>query len=290
MTYTEFRDKYNGQYVDWDGAYGPQCWDLAQMYFTECLEVPSWVLSGCGLVSNMLWQPKRSDLDAYFDEVDVHNMDQGDVCIWEEGHIAIFDNWDGYDCWYFSQNPNPSQVMQCNLGSTMHAFRLRKEQPTPKPEVTPNVEKDIYKNQIEVKEGITDLRVRALPSLNGDILGYASVGYYDYQEIVDAEGYNWYRIADNQWIAYNEEWENVYPATPKDEYINVPPTIEARNIYLYSDKLQFGALNPSNTDGLSYKILSQDGEYAEIEIGKVWIKTIDGVTITNTPEYQRGDK
>ncbi len=218
MTYEEFRDKYNGQWLDWDGAYGCQCWDLAQIYFTECLGVPSWVLSGCGLVSNMLYQPKRSDLDAYFDEVPVTEMNVGDVCIWEYGHIAILDHWDGERCWYFSQNPNPSKVMTLD-GNGMHAFRLRKEQPTPKPEVTPNVERDEYKNQIEVKEGITELRVRALPSLEGEVLGYAKEGLYDYQEIVDAEGYNWYRIADNQWIAYNEEWETVYPAKPKDEYV-----------------------------------------------------------------------
>ena len=133
MTYFEFRDKYNGQYIDWDGAYGPQCWDLAQMYFTECLGLPSWVLSGCGLVSNMLYPPKRNDLDAYFDEVDTHAMMPGDVCIWTVGHIAIFDNWDGYNCYYFSQNPNPSQVMQCNLGGEMHAFRLRGATPPTPP-------------------------------------------------------------------------------------------------------------------------------------------------------------
>jgi len=139
MTYFEFRDKYNGQYIDWDGAYGPQCWDLAQKYFTECLGVPSWVLSGCGLVSNMLYPPKRNDLDVYFDEVDTHAMMAGDVCIWTVGHIAIFDNWDGYNCYYFSQNPNPSQVMQCNLGGEMHAFRLKgSTPPTPPTPPTPS--------------------------------------------------------------------------------------------------------------------------------------------------------
>lgn len=238
MTYTEFRDKYNGQWLDWDGQYGCQCWDLAQIYFTECLGLPSWVLSGCGLVCNMLWQPKRADLDAYFDEVDVHNMNQGDVCIWEEGHIAIFDNWDGYNCWYFSQNPNPSKVMKCNLGSTMHAFRLRKEPPKPTTEVTPNVERDEKKNQLEVK--VTELRVRTTPSLNGEIIGHAKEGFYNYYEIVDAEGYNWYRIADNQWIAYNEEWETIYPKK-EDKFIQL-------------------------------KVLDEKDGYSLVELGKVYIE------------------
>lgn len=246
MTYQEFRDKYNGQWLDWDGQYGAQCWDLAQIYVTECLGVPSWVLSGCGVAKKLLYQPKRSDLDAYFDEVDVHQMDAGDVCIWDgvndndAGHIAVFDSWDGYNCWYFSQNPNPSQVMQCNLRGTMHAFRLRKaEPPKPAPEVTPNVERDEYKDQIQVK--VPKLRVRTTPSTNGEIIGFATEGLYDYYEIVDAEGYNWYRIADNQWVAYNQEWFDVYPKKEKEEYVQ-------------------------------FKVLSKGDGYVEIDLGKVLIR------------------
>lgn len=124
MTYQEFKDKYNGKYTDYDGCYGCQCWDLAQRYITEVLKLPDSILSGCGLVSNMLYPPKRKDLDEYFDEVSIYEMNQGDICIWEYGHIAIFDNWDGNACWYFSQNPNPCQVMQVNAGG-LHAFRIK---------------------------------------------------------------------------------------------------------------------------------------------------------------------
>ena len=133
MTYNEFKNKYNGRYVDYDGSYGSQCWDLAEFYFTECLGLPASVLGGCGLVSNMLYQPKRAELDKYFDEVPTNDMRQGDVCIWEYGHIAIFDNWDGNSCWYFSQNPNPCKVMTINVGG-LHAFRLKGSEPEPIPE------------------------------------------------------------------------------------------------------------------------------------------------------------
>lgn len=131
MTYKEFKEKYNGKYTDFDGYYGCQCWDLAQRYITEVLQLPSSILSGCGLVSNMLYQPKRQDLDAYFDEVSIYDMQQGDICIWEYGHIAIFDNWDGNACWYFSQNPNPCQVMQVNANG-LHAFRMKNTSINPK--------------------------------------------------------------------------------------------------------------------------------------------------------------
>lgn len=236
MTYEEFKNKYNGKFIDWDGQYGPQCWDLAQFYFIECLGVPSWVLSGSDLVSNMLYPPKRNDLDTFFEEIPVTEMYPGDVCIFEYGHIAIFDRWDGKRNWFFSQNPNPCKVMTLDE-SGMHAFRLKKEEP-PKPEITPNVERDENLNQIEVK--VAELRVRSTPSLDGEILGYAKQGFYNYYEMADVDGYNWYKIADNQWIAYNEEWETLYPKK-EDEYI-------------------------------SFKILDRKNGYVLIDLGEMWVK------------------
>lgn len=129
MTYKEFKKKYNGKYTDFDGYYGYQCWDLAQRYFTEVLKVPSSVLSGCGLVSNMLKEPKKSVLLKYFDEV--KTPQQGDVAIWSYGHIAIYDHAKDY---YFSQNPNPCKVIQIKRGGVYY-FRLKKKA-TPKPKVS----------------------------------------------------------------------------------------------------------------------------------------------------------
>lgn len=217
MTYQEFKNKYNGKYLDYDKSYGNQCWDLAQYYFTECLGVPEYVLSGCGLVSNMLYGEKRKQLDQFFDEVDTHDMYPGDVCIWEYGHIAIFDNYDGRTCWYFSQNyPLNSNSHLQPIGETdVHAFRLKQA----KPPVTPNVERDEYKNQIEVKAN--DLNVRKNPSLKADKIGKASVGFYNFFETKEVDGYTWYNIDVDQWIAYNKDWENVYPAKEKDKYVQL---------------------------------------------------------------------
>lgn len=93
--------------------------DLAQRYFTEVLKLPSSILSGCGLVSNMLKEPKLSVLLKYFNEV--KTPEQGDVAIWEYGHIAIYDHAKNY---YFSQNPNPCKVIQINRGG-VHFFRKK---------------------------------------------------------------------------------------------------------------------------------------------------------------------
>lgn len=235
MNYIEFRNKYNNHYVDFDNVYGPQCWDLAQFYFTQVLNVPSSVLSGCRWVGNMLIQPKRAELDQYFDEVDTHAMQQGDVCIWrnpkneEDCHIAIYDHYENGQCYYFSQNPGPSKVQIVNkIGH--HAFRRKQEK---KEEITPNVPRDEYKNQIEVK--VPDLRVRAYHSLGGDIIGKASKGFYDYYEVAEGDGYQWYRITDDwrrQWIASSDEWTTVYPkkdAPKKGDKVNIEGTFEVKD-------------------------------------------------------------
>ena len=97
-------------------------WDLAQKYFTECLKLPASVLAGCGLVSNMLYPPKRKQLDKYFNEVKTPKA--GDVAIWEYGHIAIYDHKN----YYFSQNPNPCKVIKITTGG-VHFFRLKSNDP-----------------------------------------------------------------------------------------------------------------------------------------------------------------
>ena len=243
MNYQEFKNKYNGQYVDVDSypkEWPYQCFDLAQLYFTECLDVPDYVLAGCGVVKNMLYGEKRKLLDEYFIETDHNHMDPGDVCIWdtgEAGHIAMYDHYNDNGVFFFSQNPNPSEVIQIGMGG-MYAFKRRPETP-PLPPITPNVERDEYKNQIEVK--VPELRVRTQPTLNGEILGFANQGLYNYYEVAENDGYTWYRIAENQWVAYNEEWLNVYPAKEKEEY-------------------------------KQYKVLSKKDGYVEIDLGKVFVK------------------
>lgn len=232
MNYIEFRNKYNGKYIDFDHSYGYQCWDLNQFYDVEVLNVPEYVLSGCGVVKNMLYGEKRKQLNEFFDEVDTHAMQQGDICIWDfgdAGHIAIYDHYEDGQCYYFSQNPNPCEVMIINLPNH-HAFRRKSEK---KEEIAPNVPRDEYKNQIEVK--VPDLRVRAYHSLGGDIIGKASKGFYDYYEVAEGDGYQWYRITNDwrrQWIASSDEWTTVYPkkdAPKKGDKVNIEGTFEVKD-------------------------------------------------------------
>ena len=136
-----FKNENLNHYIDYDGEWGPQCWDMAECYLTNYLYVPAYVLAGCDLVSSMLYPPKLNDLLQYFDEIDIHTMEKGDLVIWEWGHIAVFDGCpDGYTCYFLSQNPGPVQVIPITQDGS-HAFRLKgvtaeEPQPTP-PEPTP---------------------------------------------------------------------------------------------------------------------------------------------------------
>lgn len=79
-----------------------------------------------------------------------------------------------------------------------------------------------------------------------------------------------------------------------NKYINIPPSIEARNIYNINTKKQFATIKPKKFGGLSYKILAyvEGKTYAEIEThdyGKVLVKITDMTPITNTPQYSHGN-
>ena len=108
-------------------------------------------------------------------------------------------------------------------------------------EITPNVDKNIYKNQIEVK--ISDLRVRTGAGTDKSILGFASKGYYNFYETADASGYKWYRIADGQWIASSDDWTTIYPAqTPTYKYKVGDKVVINGALYVSSN-----AANPSGS-------------------------------------------
>lgn len=179
MTYQEFKNKYNGKYIDFDGYYGPQCWDLAQFYFSEVLNLPSSILSGCGQVKNMLVRPKIDVLLQYFNEVPVNSMCPGDVCIWSTNHIAIFDHWDGHQNWYFSQNPNRCQVMVINQGG-LRAFRKKT---APKPNTTRYVNLPAYIDTWRFyKPGVAPVKANASGTLKPKKYGglsYVIRGYKD---------------------------------------------------------------------------------------------------------------
>ena len=78
------------------------------------------------------------------------------------------------------------------------------------------------------------------------------------------------------------------------KYINIPPTIEERNIYRVDNKQQFATIKPKKFGGLSYKVYSfvDGGYYAEIQTvdyGRVLVRVTDMTPITTTPQYSHGN-
>ena len=80
-----------------------------------------------------------------------------------------------------------------------------------KPKVTNPVERNESVNQIRVI--VDNLRVRTGHSTKDSVLGFVQKNaIYNYYETYKDNTYTWYRISDNQWIADNGEWLEIYAA------------------------------------------------------------------------------
>lgn len=54
-------------------------------------------------------------------------------------------------------------------------------------------------NQIQTTDD--SLRIRTAPSLDGDVVGFVQIGYYNVLSTKKADGYVWYQIARDRWCA-----------------------------------------------------------------------------------------
>ena len=96
------------------------------------------------------------------------------------------------------------------------------------------VARNEYVDQIEVY--VDMLNCRKAPSINADIEGYANLGIYNVCGYAEADGYAWYSIEPNRWIAHNESWEHYYPKKeePKPE-LDLGDKVLVLNGYLTGD-------------------------------------------------------
>jgi len=68
--------------------------------------------------------------------------------------------------------------------------------------------RDENKNQIEVVSSL--LRCRTDAGTNKNILGYIDFGIYDVLDVKDANGYKWYKIDNEKWVANADNSLKVY--------------------------------------------------------------------------------
>ena len=77
-------------------------------------------------------------------------------------------------------------------------------------EITSTVAEDSNVNQIEVI--VDNLNVRSGAGKTSKVLGFASIGFYNYSTIKHVGDLDYYEIADGQWIASNEGWTVLHEA------------------------------------------------------------------------------
>ena len=143
--------------------------------------------------------------------------------------------------------------------------------------VTPTVERDETKDQLKVL--VNALSVRKEPNTNGNKIGTAiKGGIYNYYEITSDDKYIWYKIADNQWVANNGQYLEVYPkvipnpVTPIDD--------KDKKIQELQDELK-------KQEALVNSLQSENADLKQtIELQKVEIQELDKQIedLKNTPE------
>ena len=105
-----FIDKYNGVYLNTDNAYGAQCWDLFDKFCQDYNINVSRYCAITGYVPDLFYLFDDYGYSEYFDKINVDNLQIGDWCFWDYGnmrHVALKVGSNTY----FSQNPNPSEVI-----------------------------------------------------------------------------------------------------------------------------------------------------------------------------------
>lgn len=118
----------------------------------------------------------------------------GDIAVFdgEYGHIQYMETDTMYSEYRSGQEnsfSNGKFEKKSNLLGFLHY---------PYSEVKP-VERNTNVTQIQTTD--ESLRIRTEPSLNGEVVGHVQLGYYNVLQEREADGYVWYEIALNRWVA-----------------------------------------------------------------------------------------
>lgn len=157
------------------------------------------------------------------------------------------------------------------------------------------VKRDTTVNQIEVFA--TTLNVRRTASTKEWSQGFANKGVYNIYEEAENEGYKWYRIGKDMWIANDKgaTWCKVYPAerigkpVERNDSVNqfeiTATTLRARTApSLKGEILGYAAQGFYNNDGVTeadgYKWFSTQGFFVAQNKDGDWVKDLPAVNPT----------
>lgn len=113
---------YNDQYLNTDNAYGYQCWDLFDKFCQDYNINVSRYCAITGYVPDLFYLFDEYGYGDYFDKINVEDLQAGDWCFWDYGsmkHVALKVGSNTY----FSQNPNPSQVITLSPAGLIGGLR-----------------------------------------------------------------------------------------------------------------------------------------------------------------------
>lgn len=167
----------------------------------------------------------------------------------------------------------------------------KKPLPAPVEEVVSPVARDILKDQLVCHEA--DLRVRNSPSLKGEKLGYLQKDkYYNFFDSSNADGYTWYKLADNQWCAKIESVDIL----PKVEIVN-PVSRDENKDQLACSISNLRVRTAPSLKGEVLGFLKQDSFYDYFEESESdgykwlriaenqWVAKVDEVTLYPAEKY-----
>ena len=222
----EFYLETDGRIIDVDHEYGGQCWDLFALF---CLEYCNKTF-GCiktGYVIDLWTEFDRVGLGEYFEKVPNNALQDGDWAIWtgpcmitNHSHIAMFriDDENGGGI-FLTQNPNgnPNYTHQMWISYQGLVGGLRPKCYITQDKNLPNpVEENKEVDQFKVNCDDT-MRVRLGHNLNAEIIGSAQTGFYNILNRCDDDGYTWFEVEKNKWIALLPPYSDYIPKEEKPE-------------------------------------------------------------------------
>lgn len=140
INFEEFVAKHNGNYVDWDKKFGPQCVDLIRYYQNEVLNVPLGTIPAANTAKQIFLNFPNAG-NQYFTKIIAPYgsplvPDKGDIIFWGfypfitglAGHVAICSNAGIWQFISFDQNyskPNFCRYVNHNYRGVLGWLRKK---------------------------------------------------------------------------------------------------------------------------------------------------------------------
>lgn len=140
-------------------------------------------------------------------------------------YYGLLQNNNGKWCWTYEKSllPNEAFYLYKDYTTIKNANKYSfKEVPKEIVKVGTPIPKDTDNDQVQVL--VPELNVRNKPTTSATKLGFANIGFYDIINSSEADGYTWYEIEENKWIASKEgTWTKFFE---KEEVVEPPKNDE----------------------------------------------------------------